>query len=215
MRRAPRPSSVRGRPRLTPIPGILAGMSILDADLLVLDQVTSFMSNDFAIRDANGAIIADIRTEGSTLARMVIGSRKLTVHDTDGTVLLRLDDVMSLGRDRFDLLDANGNRFAEIVKQFTVFRKKFTIELAGNQQLELTGNVWEREFQVQLDGHEVARVTRTWPGLAAGILGHNRYVLQLAPGLPPAVRAAVIGAAIAIDLVRAKEQRSAASSSSS
>ena len=38
-------------------------MTLLHADVLVMDQVTSFMSNDFAIRDQAGAQVGEIRTE--------------------------------------------------------------------------------------------------------------------------------------------------------
>ena len=42
-------------------------MTILSHDLLVIDQVTSFLGNDFAIRDAQGQPIGEIKTEGGMM----------------------------------------------------------------------------------------------------------------------------------------------------
>lgn len=38
-------------------------MGILDTDLLVMDQIRSFMSNDFAIHDGQGQVVASIVTD--------------------------------------------------------------------------------------------------------------------------------------------------------
>ena len=183
-------------------------MTLLETDLLVMDQVRTFMANDFAVHDAAGARIGEIRTQGSALSRMFLGSRQLSVHDADGSPVVLLDDVMTFGRDRFALLDGEQQPLGEVVKEFTFFSKRLTIRLADGQALDVEGRMFDVDFRVSGPGGAVAQVSRQWAGLAAGLLGRSRYVLSFAPGVPAPMRAAVIGAVVAIDLIRAKEQQS-------
>lgn len=180
-------------------------MTILGHDLIIIDQVTSFLANDFAIRDRQGGVVGEIRTQGGMLQRMVMGNRQLTLVEADGTPLMTIDDVPNVGRDTFDLLGSDGQRFGEVVKQFTLFRKHLTVQVASDT-LELVGSFWEREFSVTGQYGEVARVSRHWPDVAAAFLGRERYVLGFAPQTPADVRAGVLGAVVALDLVRHKER---------
>lgn len=187
-------------------------MGILDNDVLVIDQVTSFMSNDFAIRDAQGQQVGHIHTEGGALQRMFLGSRSLSIVEADGQLLMGIEDPPNFGRDTYDLLGADGQRFGEVVKQFTFFSKHLTVQLAQDT-LELRGSFMEREFSVDSQYGEAARVSRRWPAIQAMFLGKERYVLGFAPQLPHAQRVGTLGAVVALDLIRHKEQQAASSSS--
>lgn len=189
-------------------------MSILQRDVLVIDQVTSFLRNDFHIFDEQGQPVGQILTQGSGLSRAILGTRQLTVAELDGSTVMVVDDVPNFGRDTFDLLGPDGERFAEVIKHFTLFSKHLSVQTTAGQ-LELQGSFWEREFMVTGDGGEAARVTRRYPGIGAAFLGKERYVLAFSPDLPPALRAGTVGAVIALDLIRRKEQSSAAASSGS
>lgn len=187
-------------------------MRIADHDLLVVDQVTSFVADDFAIRDRAGAVVGDIRTQGGALSRMLMGSRELAVHEADGTLALRVLDVVSFGRDRFEVVDGAGAPLAEVVKEFTVFRKRLSLRCADGQVLDLRGSFLDHDIEVVGPLGVAARVSRQWPGLAAGLLGRERYVIGFGDRVPAALRHAVLGGVVALDLVRAKEQRTAATS---
>lgn len=185
-------------------------MGLLQADVLVIDQVTSFMGNDFAIRDPQGQPLGRIQTQGGALQRMVMGNRELAIRDSDGSLFMRIDDVMSFGRDRYLLHDPNGAQFAEVIKEFTLFSKRLTVNLPG-ETLQLSGSFFEREFEVVGSRGQVARVSRRWPDIASAMLGRERYVLGFAPGVPGPTRAATLGAVVSLDLVRAKEHQSSSS----
>lgn len=185
-------------------------MTLLATDVLVMDQVRTFMANDFAVHDAAGARVGEIRTQGSALSRMFLGSRQLSVHDADGSRVVLVDDVVNFGRDRFALLDGQQRQLGEVVKEFTVFRKRLTIRLADGEVLDVEGRMFDFDFRITGAGGPVGQVSRQWAGVAAGLLGRSRYVVTFAPGVPAQLRAAVIGAVVAIDLIRAKEQDSGA-----
>ncbi|MFZ2260200.1 MAG: hypothetical protein WAV52_05550 [Luteococcus japonicus] len=110
-------------------------MSLLDHDVLVIDQVTSFLRNDFQIFDAQGQPVGQILTQGSGLSRAIMGTRQLIVAEPDGTQVMVVDDVPNFGRDTFDLLGPDGNRFAEVIKQFTLFNKHLTVQTGGRDRL--------------------------------------------------------------------------------
>lgn len=189
-------------------------MGLLDQDVLVIDQVTSFMSNDFAIHDETGQVVGQIQTEGGLGSRMVMGNRRFTVVDSDGSVLLQIHDTPNIGRDKFELSDASGAAIGRLVKQFTLFGKKLSLQLPGSE-MQLAGRLFDFNFEVTADSTTIATISRSWPGLAGGLLGRSRFVVAFAPPATPEMRRGIIGAVVAVDLIRAKEERAAASSSSS
>ena len=181
-------------------------MGILQTDALVLDQVRSFLSNDFGIHDLTGAPIGRIVTEGGAGSRLLMGNRQLAIVDTDGTLLMRVVDPPGIGLDRYEVHDGQGQVFARIVKEFTFFTKALRIELATGPQLRLEGSMWDREFQVTGPGGVAATASRHWPGVAEALLGRERYVLGFSPQVPVPEKLGTIGAVIALDLIRAKER---------
>lgn len=179
-------------------------MALLETDLLVMQQVTSFLRDDFAITDAAGATVGHIHTGGSTLGRMFTGARRLDVCDVDGSVVVHVDDVMTIGRDRFVFRDGNGQELGELVKEFTFMRDRLTLHLVNGENIEITGDVFDFAYEIVGPGGLAAQIGRRWGGIANALLGRDRYVVAITPGVPPYLRAAVVGVVVAIDLVRAK-----------
>ncbi|UFU05244.1 LURP-one-related/scramblase family protein [Ruania halotolerans] len=181
-------------------------MTLLAHHRLVIDQVTNFMSNDFAISDPQGQQVGHIETGGSALGRALMGSRELTVFDGPGQPLLHVKDTVTFGRDRMEIFDGHGQPLAHLVKRIAFFRTRVTIELDGTP-LELTGNIWGFDFTLSGPRGQMATVARSWSGIGKALLGHSRYVVDLSPELAPRERQAVLGAVIALDLIREKQQR--------
>jgi hypothetical protein len=106
----------RARPRLprdaraavSPSSGRLVLMGLLDTDVIVMDQVRTFLSNDFAIHDVQGQVVGSLRTEGGVGARLLMGNRELAVHDTDGSLPCRVTDPPDIGFDTFEVHEAAG-----------------------------------------------------------------------------------------------------------
>ena len=185
-------------------------MALLSADLLVMKQVTQFMSNDFDILDSAGQVVGVGHTEGSLLSRMFLGPRRIGVRDADGTALLTVvDPVQFLARDRMQVLDGGGRPLAEVVKRIAL-RTSLVVSLASGGELLIQGSWLEREFQVVRNGVTVATLSRKLASLEE-FLGYGRYALQFAPGQHEDLKLVVIGSAIAIDLIRRKQRQAASS----
>ena len=181
-------------------------MAIFDPDILVFQQTKNFVKNDFAIYDTAGVQVAHVETGGSTLGRMLAGSRHLTVFDGPGNPVLQVKDIMTLGRERMDILDGAGNPFATLVKRIAFFRTRITLEYRG-EELELDGNLWGFDFQISGPGGVIGTVSRQWSGMGNALLGMSSYALVLAPNIDPGHRLAAVGAVLALDLIREKKDR--------
>ncbi|MEV4900497.1 LURP-one-related family protein [Citricoccus sp. NPDC055426] len=177
------------------------------ADLLVMQQVTGFLSNDFALEDAEGRPVAYGHTLGSTAERMFGGNRQFEITDRSGTPLFHVHDPMTWGRDRYRVTDPQGGPIADLVQRMTFLRTSVQVSVVDGTELVLDGNLMGMDFQLTAGGTAVATVNRRWAGLGQAMLGRSRYALSLDPGMPPLVRCAVIGSVIALDLIRAKQSR--------
>ncbi|MGV0439486.1 LURP-one-related/scramblase family protein [Corynebacterium mastitidis] len=180
--------------------------SLLSRDHLVMQQVTGLMSNDFDTLDPQENPAGRVLTSGSLMGRMMMGHRSLTVAEPDGTPLVNLTDTVNLLRETMELTRPDGTALAHLRQRWSFFRTRVDMHLADGRTVELTGNPWDYDYQFVVEGAEVARVTRSWGGLGRALLGHSRYNLVFAPGVPQEVHAAVLGGVVALDLIRAKRR---------
>lgn len=181
--------------------------ALLSHDVLVMQQITGFLSNDFDILDETGEQpVAHVTTTGSGVSRLFAGSRSLDVADADGTPLLRVEDPVGIGFDRFTLSTPDGATLAEVTSKFALFSTRVGFTLADGTALELHGNMMGFDFEFRVGEAVAARVSRQWAGLSRGFLGHSRYVLAIDPTVPAQLRLALIGGCIVLDLIRRKKQ---------
>ncbi|XKH54669.1 LURP-one-related family protein [Citricoccus nitrophenolicus] len=178
--------------------------SLSGQNLLVMQQVTGFMSNDFAIENGEGLVVAHGHTRGSAASRMFRGNRQFEIQDLDGTPLFRVEDPMTLGRDRYRVTGPQGEPIAEIVQRISFFRTSVAISVVDGTDLQLDGSLSGFSFRLMAGQAPVASVDRKWAGLGRAMLGRSRYAVELDPGMPEVVRYAVIGSVIALDLIRDK-----------
>ncbi len=181
-------------------------MTIFEPNVLVFQQIKNLMKNDFAILDDQGTQIAHVETGGSALGRLFAGSRQLTVFDGPNNPVLQVKDNMSVGRDRMEILDGQGQHIANLVKRITLFKTRIAVEFQG-EEIELLGNLWDFEFQISARSAVIASVSRSWSGLGNALLGKSTYSVQLAPNLSVGHRLMCIGSVLALDLIREKQNR--------
>lgn len=190
------------RPNGVPAPG-----SLLQHDLLVMQQITSFNSNDMTILDPYEAPIGHVVTKGSGAARFLMGSRELDLVDGDGTPLAHISDTITFGRDRFEVTYPDGAPLAQVLKRIAFFTTKVEVNVADGSQLQLNGNMFGFDFRFMLGEWEIASVSRQWAGMSKGLLGRSRYAIRMRSDAPDPVRRAIISCCVVLDLIREKENR--------
>lgn len=196
---------------------------LLSHNNIVIQQIRNFMADDFEILDTEGNCIGQIETTGGTLSRMFMGSRRLTVSEPDGTPVFVITDPTDFALDSYEVyypdpqatspegkqqVGADSSRLlATIQQKFAFFKRRLEISIPGFANCEVDGDVWHYDATFKINDIEVAQISRKWSGFTNMLTGNERYVLQLKEDLPPQLRAAIIGAAIALDLM-AKKARS-------
>lgn len=190
--------------------------SLLNHDLLVVQQTRAGASTEFNIEDAQGALIGLIScTQKSGVRQFFGGAREFDLLEADGTRLAHLSDDRKIWRDTYTLLRADGSQLATVSKQAKLFSRRITTTLTTGEELlvESKGNFSDRELNITSNrsGNVVAQASRERVGFAEALRGHDRYVLHV-PSLSPELRLAILGTVVALDMMRAKEEAAAASS---
>ncbi|MCK6094511.1 hypothetical protein KZX06_01320 [Micrococcus sp. EYE_162] len=175
---------------------------------VTVQQMTTWNSNDMAILGPDGETVATVVTRGGGLSRMLMGSREFDVVDgEDGRVLFHLQDPATFGRDRFQVFDAQGYPLANVAREFAFFRTAVSVEVVDGTRFSVTGDLFDYDYTFAAGERQIARVTAEFAGFLNALAGRSRYQLTVDPAMPPVVRCAVLGTAIALDLLRAKDQR--------
>ena len=142
-------------------------MSILNHDLLILQQFRSDSSPRFDILDAQGQGVGVVSGTESGVRRIFLGAREFDVLDTDGSLLTHVSDVRDLWRDTYKVMRGDGSVLATIVRKMGFFSRKFSITLTSGEELTVKGDVIDREFTVvnENSGETVAQVSRERTGV--------------------------------------------------
>ncbi len=149
------------------------------------------IGDDFDITDESGAVVFHVDGKVLTLRDKVViqdpsGQEVAAVHRK--TLALRRTYSISIG----------GEKAAEMTKKlFTPFRDKYTIDIPGPDDLELSGDLLDHEYTVERDGREVASVSKKWFSI------RDTYAVRVAEGEDDLL---ILAGVIALDLAQASEK---------
>jgi uncharacterized protein YxjI len=109
--------------------------------------------NDFAITDEYGD--ARYIVDGAAFS----WGDDLSFQDPDGYELARIRQKLLSFRPRYRI-EIDGEIFAEVVKEFTWFKQKFTLDVPGPNDYVIDGSFWQHEFTFERGGRIVATVSK-------------------------------------------------------
>lgn len=177
-------------------------------DLLIVDQVTNWFTNNFEIHAPEGNVVGTILMDGDVLNSVFIGKRHFAIADSEsGELVVRLEDVLNFGRDTYEVTTPEGALLTRIVKEIAIFQTVLTVSLSDGTEVEAVGDMFAMDFTLAGPEGRVATISRKWPTFERFLMHHERYVLAFAPGTSYEVRRAALGTAVAIDLIRRKRRR--------
>lgn len=139
----------------------------------------------YTIQDAEGRDV--FLVEGKVLS---IGD-KLRFLDMEGNELAFISQKMLSFKPRYELY-RGGEKFAEVIKEFTFFKNRFTLDLPGPNDFTIQGDFIDREYSFDREGRTVARVSKKFLSFA------DSYSIDIEEGQDDI---AILAACVVIDLV--------------
>ena len=152
------------------------------------------MGNDFTIKDAQGQDVFFV--DGKAFA---IGD-KLSFQDMQGNELAYIAQKMLSLKKRYEIY-RQGALFAEVVKEWTFFKDKYTVDIPGPNDYEVQGNFWDHEYAFVRQGREVAHVSKQY------FTFRDTYGIDIIDGEDDI---AILATAVVIDLVNQHNRGNAA-----
>jgi uncharacterized protein YxjI len=197
------------------------GGTIFTEPILVVNQKAKLIevNNEYAIYDQHGRQIGAVRQVGQSALKKVIrvlGSydqfmtHKLQVVDAYGNVLMALTRPAKVLKSRVIVQDGMGNEVGVIAQQNAIGKIRFALESGGQQWGSINAENWRAwNFNVQdHTGAEVARITKTWEGLAKTMFTTaDNYVVQIHRPLQDPLRTLVVAAALGVDTALKQDSR--------
>ncbi len=197
------------------------GGSIFTEPVLVVNQKAKLIevNNEYAIYDQNGVQIGAVRQVGQSVAKKVIRvltsydqfmTHKLQVVDMQGNVLLALTRPAKVLKSRVLIQDGFGKDVGAIVQQNAIGKIRFNLEAAGDVHGSINAENWRAwNFKISdRDGTEVARITKTWEGLAKTVFTTaDNFVVQIHRPLEEPLRSLVVASSLAVDTALKQDSR--------
>ena len=178
------------------------------------------MTTEFAIRDPEGNQVGMIRQEGQStvkkLARLVSSldqfmTHTLAVVDGTGARVIELARPRKIVKSTVLVRDGAGGEVGRIVQRNVIGKIRFGLEDPQGSELgTINAENWRAwNFSIRdAGGTEVARITKTWEGLAKTLFTTaDDYLLEVSGPATLALRQMILAAAAGVDLALKQDAR--------
>jgi uncharacterized protein YxjI len=197
------------------------GGTLFSEPVLVVNQKAKLIevNNEYAVYDQNGRQVGAVRQVGQSTAKKVLRvlssmdqflTHKLQVVDMTGTPLLALTRPAKIMKSRIVVEDGTGAPVGEIVQENVVGKIHFGLHAGDRKVGSLNAENWRAwNFNITDEsGTEVARITKTWEGLAKTMFTTaDNYVVQIHRPLDEPLRSLVVASALGVDTALKQDQR--------
>jgi len=201
-------------------PGIGTG-SIFSEPILVVNQKAKLIevNSEYAVYDQNGNQIAAVRQVGQSnlkkALRIVSSLDQFMTHnfqivDMAGNIQLTITRPAKFVKSRVEVADGAGRSVGTVVQKNVIGKINFNLEAGGNTIGSINAENWRAwNFSIQdVSGTEVARITKTWEGLAKTMFTTaDNYVLQIHSPLQDPLRSLVVASALSVDTALKQDNR--------
>ncbi|MBH5338568.1 DUF2510 domain-containing protein [Streptomyces pactum] len=197
------------------------GGTLFTEPVLVVNQKAKLieLTNEYGVFDQQGRTLGSVVQVGqSTLkkvARFVSSldqfmTHRLEIRDAQGQPHLVLTRPRKFVKSRVIVERPNGQLVGEIVQQNAIGKINFSIEANGQRVGAIKAENW-RAWNFSIVDHtdtEIARITKTWEGLAKTMFTTaDNYVLQIHRQLPDPLLSLVVATALTVDTALKQDAR--------
>ncbi|GHE69493.1 MULTISPECIES: phospholipid scramblase-related protein [Streptomyces] len=202
-------------------PGAGGGGSLFSEPVLVVNQKAKLieLTNEYKVFDQQGnqiGSVAEVGQSGLKKALRFVSSldqymtHKLEIRDAYGQPQLLLTRPAKFIKSRVIVERPDGQQVGEIVQQNAIGKINFAINAGGQKIGAIKAENW-RAWNFAITDHadnEVARITKTWEGLAKTMFTTaDNYVLQIHFQLPEPLRSLVVATALTVDTALKQDAR--------
>jgi uncharacterized protein YxjI len=199
----------------------MGGGSVFNEPVLIVNQKAKLIevNNEYAIYNQHGQQVAAVRQVGQSTAKKVMRvltsvdqfmTHKLQLVDMAGMPLLAVTRPAKVLKSKVIVQDGQGRDLGQINQQNAIGKIRFSLESGGHTYGSINAENWRAwNFNIQdHTGAEVARITKTWEGLAKTMFTTaDNYVVQIHRPLDEPLRSLVVAAAVSVDTALKQDQR--------
>ncbi|MFR9799395.1 phospholipid scramblase-related protein [Streptomyces sp. MS06] len=201
--------------------GGAGGGTLFSEPVLVVNQKAKLieMTNEYKVMDQNGNQLGAVVQVGQSVLRKVVRflysidqymKIKLEIRDAHGRPVLLLTRPGKIFKSRVIVERPDGQPVGEIVQQNVFGKINFAMMVNGQQVGAIKAENW-RAWNFAIVDHadnEVARITKTWEGLAKTMFTTaDNYVLQIHYQLPEPLLSLVVATALTVDTALKQDAR--------
>jgi uncharacterized protein YxjI len=197
------------------------GGSLFSEPVLVVNQKAKLieLTNEYTVMDQHGNQLGSVVQVGQSALRKVVRflasidqylTHRLEIRDAHGRPVLRLTRPAKFLKSRVIVERPDGQPVGEIVQQNVFGKINFAMTANGQQVGAIKAENW-RAWNFAIVDHadnEVARITKTWEGLAKTLFTTaDNYVLQIHYQLPEPLLSLVVATALTVDTALKQDSR--------
>nr|WP_224282561.1 phospholipid scramblase-related protein [Streptomyces sp. LS1784] len=197
------------------------GGTLFSEPVLVVNQKAKLieLTNEYSVFDQQGGTLGSVVQVGQSGLRKVIRllfsidqylTHKLEIRDAQGTPVLLLTRPAKLIKSRVIVQRPNGQEVGQIIQQNAIGKINFALEVGGQKIGAIKAENWRAwNFSiVDETDTEVARITKTWEGLAKTMFTTaDNYVLQIHRPLTDPLLSLVVATALTVDTALKQDAR--------
>ncbi|NEC85878.1 phospholipid scramblase-related protein [Streptomyces sp. SID12501] len=204
--------------------GVAAGAgggTLFTEPVLVVNQKAKLieLTNEYKVMDQQGRELGSVVQVGQSALKKILRfvasidqfmTHKLEIRDAHGQPVLLLTRPRKFMKSRVIVQRPDGSPVGEIVQQNMIGKINFAINAGGQQVGAIKAENW-RAWNFAIVDHaenEVARITKTWEGLAKTMFTTaDNYVLQIHYQLPEPLLSLVVATALTVDTALKQDSR--------
>ncbi|MGV9560046.1 phospholipid scramblase-related protein [Streptomyces sp. NPDC003401] len=197
------------------------GGTLFSEPVLVVNQKAKLieLTNEYKVMDQQGNQLGSVVQVGQSALRKVLRfvasidqfmTHRLEIRDAHGQPVLLLTRPRKFLKSRVIVTRPDGQPVGEIVQQNVFGKINFAINAGGGQVGAIKAENWRAWNFAIVDhaGNEVARITKTWEGLAKTLFTTaDNYVLQIHYQLPEPLLSLVVATALTVDTALKQDSR--------
>jgi uncharacterized protein YxjI len=197
------------------------GGTLFTEPVLVVNQKAKLieLTNEYSVFDQHGNTIGSVTEVGQSALKKAVRflssvdqfmTHRLEIRDAYGQPQLVLTRPAKFVKSRVIVERPDGSPVGEIVQQNAIGKINFAINANGQQLGAIKAENW-RAWNFAIVDHaetEVARITKTWEGLAKTMFTTaDNYVLQIHFQLPEPLLSLVVATALTVDTALKQDSR--------